>query len=136
MVSDTNHGVAACQHAGMQYRPTADELLECIAELLTDEVLPVVPAAVQHKVRVAANLANMLRAEWCLGAANDVAEVGRLQTLLGHDGPLDGLRDELSERLRSSDDADFDRAAWHVLVATSHDELAIAKPGHDSWEGQ
>lgn len=119
----------------MQYRPTADELLECIAELLTDEVLPKVPSDIQHKVRVAANLAAMLRAEWALGADADRREHVRLTELLGRDTDLGEQRAELATRLRAGDAGDFETAAWQVLVATSHDELAISKPGHDRWEG-
>ena len=44
----------------VKYRPTDAELLDAIATLLEDEVLPVVPPSVQHKVRVAANLARIL----------------------------------------------------------------------------
>ena len=41
----------------MQYRPTAAELLRDISSLLSDEVLEQVSVEVQHKVRVAANIA-------------------------------------------------------------------------------
>ena len=120
----------------MQYRPTAAELLDAIADLLTNEVLPVVPSEVQHKVRVAANLSGILRDEWRLGPAADERERERLGKLLGADGSLEALRSDLADRLRASDDSAFDTEAWGVLVATSRDELAIAKPGHDGWEGE
>ena len=47
----------------MQYRPTAAELLHDISALLSDEVLDQVSVAVQHKVRVAANIAQILERE-------------------------------------------------------------------------
>lgn len=128
---------AAAWHAQtVQYRPTAAELLESIADLLTNEVLPVVPSDVQHKVRVAANLSSILRAESLLGPDADARERERLGKLLGADGSLEALRSSLADRLRASDDSTFYAAAWNVLVATARDELAIAKPGHDGWEGE
>ena len=120
----------------MQYRPTAPELLDAIADLLTNEVLPVVPSEVQHKVRVAANLSTILREEFRSGSAADERERALLSELLASTGSTESLREVLATRLRISDDADFNAKAWDVLVATSRDELAIAKPGHDAWEGE
>jgi hypothetical protein len=119
----------------MQYRPTAEELLGTIADLLGQEVLDVVPGHLTHKVRVAENLSRILQREVELGATSDRREVERLTALLGHDGSLDELRDELTTRLRSSDDDAFDQAAWEAMVAITREDLAIAKPGHDAWEG-
>ena len=119
----------------MQYRPTAEELLGTIADLLGQEVLDVVPGHRTPKVRVAENLSRILQREVTLGAASDQREVDRLTALLGHPGTLEDLRAELTERLRTSDDDAFDQAAWEALVAITREDLAIAKPGHDGWEG-
>ena len=123
----------------MQYRPTAGELLATIADLIENELLSALPAAHQHKARVAANLARILEREERLapGAARDERE--RLGTLLGHDGEVADLSAELVARLRAGEgaqDAGFERAAWEALVAVARDDLAIAKPGHDRWEGE
>ena len=120
----------------MQYRPTAAELLSTIGDLLDDEVLPVVPEALQHKVRVAANLARILEREARLAPGALEREHDLLAGLLGHQGELEDLRSELTKRLRAGDEPEFERDAWEVLVAVARDDLAIAKPGHDSWEGQ
>ena len=53
----------------MQYRPTAAELLRDISALLSDEVLDQVSVEVQHKVRVAANIAQILEREVALAEA-------------------------------------------------------------------
>ena len=45
------------------------------------------------------------------------------------------LNTELVATLRAGADPEFERAAWEVLVAVGRDDLAIAKPGHDGWEG-
>lgn len=119
----------------MQYRPTAEELLGTIADLLGQEVLDVVPPHLTHRVRVAENLSRILQREVTLGAGSDQREVERLTSLLGHEGSLEELRAELAARLRTSDDTAFDQAAWEALVAITREDLAIAKPGHDAWEG-
>ncbi len=120
----------------MQYRPTAEELLSAIAELLDEELLPVLPEALKHKCRVAANLARILEREQRLGAEASACEHDRLASLLGSEGDVATLSVKLAERLRSDDDPVFQDRAWEDLVAVARDDLAIAKPGHDSWEGR
>jgi len=119
----------------MQYRPSASELLVAIAEVLEGEVLPVAPAEVQHKVRVAANLARIVSRELDLAPDADQAEAARLHRLLGHDGPIGSLEAELAEGLRVGSGPDPD-LAWAELVEICRSELAVAKPGHDRWEGR
>src|SRR5580765_6343423 len=91
----------------MQYRPTAAELLADIADLLEQEVLPVVGGPVQHKVRVAANVARILEQEVTLAADNAVRERTVELHLLGlpdGDGtPLPELRARLAAALRAGD---------------------------------
>ncbi|MBO0730532.1 MAG: hypothetical protein J2P57_14835 [Acidimicrobiaceae bacterium] len=120
----------------MQYRPTAEELLTAIAELLEDELLPVLPEELKHKCRVAANLARILEREQRLGADAAAREHDRLAAVLGSDGDVATLSAELAQRVRADDDPAFQRRAWEKLVAITRDDLAIAKPGHDSWEGR
>jgi hypothetical protein len=124
----------------MQYEPSAAELLAAIAELLEDEVLPAVPASLTHKARVAANLARILEREETLGPAAAARERERLAALVGDDDAQGGddvvaLAARLAERVRTDDDPDFSLRAWEALVAICRDDLAIAKPGHDAWEG-
>ncbi len=120
----------------MQYRPTARELLATIGDLLDDEFLPALPPELQHKARVAANLARILEREWLLDAGARRREHDRLAVLLGRHGTLEELAAELTVRLRAGADPAFETAAWEVLVAVGRDDLAIAKPGHDAWEGE
>lgn len=107
-----------------------------IADLLEEEVLGVVPEALQHKVRVAGNLCRILEREVTLSPGQLRDEHDRLAVLLGHGGDLSALNAELAERLGAGDDADFDRRAWEEMVATTRADLAVSKPGHDAWEGE
>lgn len=115
----------------MQYRPTSAELLTALAELLDDVLLPALPPGLQHQARVGANIARILEREVRLGPAALDRERELVRGLVGGLGDLETLAD----RLRTTDDEDFERGAWDALVAIAHDDVAIAKPGHDSWEG-
>lgn len=125
----------------MQYEPSAEDLLAAIAELLEDELLPAVPEGLKHKCRVAANLARILERQERLGPAAAARERERLAALVGP-GDTDtdtddavGLSQRLAQRIRTDDDPELQRSAWDALVAIARDDLAIAKPGHDAWEG-
>jgi hypothetical protein len=116
----------------VKYRPTDAELLDCIAGLLEDEVLPVVPPALQHKVRVAANLTRILERQQAITPAAESRESEELQHLLNRGGTLEELRTELNRRIR--DDSVDPQPTWDLLVATARDDLAAAKPGYDNWQ--
>ncbi len=119
----------------MQPLPSAASLLETIADLVEGELLPALPEHLQHRARVAGNLARILEREQRLGGAAGERERALLIDLLGHDGDLDELSAQLAGRLRAGADEAFERRAWEALVAIARDDLAIAKPGHDGWEG-
>jgi len=119
----------------MQYVPTSANLLATMAELLDNELLPALPGSLQHKARVAANICRILERQNELEPAAMQHELDLLAGVLGHGGDRVELSAELTGRLRSSSDADLDRRAWEAIVAIVRDDLAIAKPGHDGWEG-
>lgn len=120
----------------MQFLPAAPELLGAIATLLEDKVLGAVPPELQHQVRVAAHLSRLLEREARLGPDAWGRERELIADLLGVDP--DDVADPaaaLEERLRAGADPDFEARAWDVLVDVTRADLAICKPGHDSWEG-
>ncbi len=122
----------------MQYEPSAAELLAAIAELLEDELLPALPHAMKPQCRVAGNLARILEREQRLGPDSSVRERERLRALVGgggDSGDTAELSGQLAERIKTDDDPVFQQRAWDALVAITRDDLAIAKPGHDAWEG-
>jgi hypothetical protein len=124
----------------MQYEPSAEDLLAAIAELLEDDLLPALPDALRHRCRVAANLARILERQERLGPDAAARERERLLALIGggdeaEDDDAVALSAELARRIRADDDPAFHQRAWDALVATARDDLAIAKPGHDAWEG-
>ncbi|MEM7092454.1 MAG: hypothetical protein AAF567_05595 [Actinomycetota bacterium] len=99
------------QHADLRSdRPTAAELLEIIAETLSDSVVPATAPHAQHQARVAANLARMLARE--LGSAPE---------------PMPSLPSNLVD----ADDATA-AAAFVEVQALVQAKLAINKPGYDT----
>ena len=118
----------------MKFRPDDGELLDAIAGLLEGDVLGAVPPGLQHQVRVAANLTRILQRQAALEPAAVERERASLSAILGRDGDLRALRAELDRRLRSGEAGG--QPVWEVLVATARDDLAVAKPGYDSWEGE
>lgn len=125
----------------MQPRPTAEEILRDVAALLDDVLVPALSGPAQHQARVAASLVGIVHREVQLSAGNDAAEREAWTALLGERVPADGdllsLRRAVAEALRAglADDAAVDREVWPVLMATTRADLAIVKPGHDSWDG-
>ena len=115
-----------------QDRPTASELLAAIADLLREEVTPVLDEAdprLGFQMRVAANSLAILEREARLGPAADAREHERLVALLGRDssarrsqpraGPPTARAGERDER---------DAALMAHLEATIADKIAIANP--------
>lgn len=114
-----------------QDRPTAAELLSAIADLLREEVTPVLDEAdprLGFQMRVAANSLAILEREARLGPAADRREHARLVKLLGRDGSLDELNRELAHQIRHGDRDESDAALMAHLEATVADKIAIANP--------
>jgi hypothetical protein len=114
-----------------QDRPTASELLAAIADLLREEVMPVLDKAdpgLGFQMRVAANSLAILEREARLGPAADRRERERLVMLLGRDASLDDLNRELARQLRSGERDERDAALMAHLDATIADKIAIANP--------
>jgi hypothetical protein len=67
----------------VQDRPTADELLEALAEFLDAEVVPAFEGRKRFHAIVAANVARITAREFRLGPAQREAELAELGDLLG-----------------------------------------------------
>ncbi len=125
----------------MRYRPDDAELLDVVASLLEGDVLAALPPTVAHQVRVAASLCRILQRQATLEAPARERERRALIELLGlGEGPQTGLelmalRGELDDRLRDPAGHLDPVRVWEALVAVARDDLAVAKPGYDAWEG-
>lgn len=91
-------------------RPTAAELLDIVAETLTESVVPATASHAQHQARVAANLCRILQRE-----------------LSAEPHPVPDLPDSLL----TVDDATA-AAAYPIVLELVRAKLAINKPGYDA----
>ena len=125
----------------MQPRPTAEEILRDVAALLDDVLVPALSGPAQHQARVAASLVGIVHREVQFSAGNDAAERDAWTELLGDTAPPDAdlltLRQAAADALRGglADDQGTDATVWPVLLQSTRADLAIVKPGHDSWDG-
>lgn len=129
----------------MQHPPTASDLLATVAEVLDDEIVPALKGPVQHHARVAASIVAIIERELRLGPEAEIREQRLLAEILATDpngGPTPEdpaeRRAEVARRLRGglADDLGTHAEVWARLCEIVRADLAIAKPGYDSWEGR
>ena len=123
--------------ASVQDRPTAEELLSTIADLLEGDVLTATHGALKHQVRVAGNLCRILEREVGQRDANAEREVALLAAVLGVDPAehdAEALNRRLAERLAGEPDLELEQRAWPALLEIIRGKLAIDKPGHDAYD--
>jgi hypothetical protein len=114
--------------------PRGPALLDAVARLLRDVLLPALPPGnAAFQARVAANAVDLAAREMRLGPAADAAAIERLQSLLQQaaDGAsLDALEAALALAIRSGavdpDDAGLRAHLW----AGTLDKLAIDQPSY------
>ncbi|MDX1664772.1 MAG: DUF6285 domain-containing protein [Candidatus Promineifilaceae bacterium] len=126
----------------MQHFPDAVQLLEAVADHLTDQVLPTLQEPrLRFRTLVAANVLAVVARELTLAPAQAPEEWRRLAALLGDEGECPPGYEEqraaierMNRRLCGAiERGDFDEpAAWKQLLAhcrqTAQDKLAIANP--------
>lgn len=110
--------------------PRGPALLDAVARLLRDVLLPQLQGAAAFQARVAANAVDLAAREMRLGPTADAAAVERLQALLQHTGPADALETELALAIRSGAIDDRDPALRAHLWASTLDKLAIDQPAY------
>ena len=116
----------------MHQPPSAAQLLRTVAETLTAEAIPALTGPIQHRVRVAANIVEIVARELELGEATRQTERRLLMELAGHDDPA-----VVAHLLRSGaadDPVEHDRIR-DLLTEIARGDLAIAKPSYGDWDG-
>jgi Domain of unknown function (DUF6285) len=109
-------------------RPTASELVAAVREYLERDVMTTTEGRVAFHARVAVNVLGMVERELDLGAAQDAAEHARLVALLGREGTVRELTEDLARGIRD-DSVDV---PWSDLVdvvrGTVRAKLEVANP--------
>jgi hypothetical protein len=116
----------------MQDRPTADELLDSVAEYLFAELRPDVPREQRFKVLVAANVCAVVAREVRAGEEPDRLDLELFNELL--EGEVDDVRSaatELSRRLRAGELDDRIEELTPRLEEHVRRKLEIARPGYE-----
>jgi hypothetical protein len=113
--------------------PAGAEILDAVARLLRDTLIPQLPPDAVFQARVAANAVDLVARELRQGGPAQAAAISRLQTLLGHDGPLPALEAELALAIRQgrigADSAGLMDHLWAGTLA----KLAIDQPTYAAY---
>ena len=119
----------------MQDRPDAWELLDAVAELFEETLMPATEGGVRHQARVAANLCRIVQRELEMGDELERREVELLREVLGADpsAPIAELNLDLTNRLLAGDE-DLERRAWPALLEIVRGKLSVAKPGYTDYD--
>jgi hypothetical protein len=108
--------------------PDAQTLLVAATKYMEDELMPTLNGYHRFKVRVTVNVLNTIRRELEMREGQAMAEHERLVAILGHEGDVETLSRELSERIRKGDfSLDDERLRTHIKQSLS-DALSIANP--------
>ncbi len=112
--------------------PRGPALLDAVASLLRDVLMPQLPAgsAAAFQARVAANAVDLAAREMRLGPAAEAEAADRLQALLQHAGAPDALEAELALAIRNGAIDDQSPALRAHLWASTLDKLAIDQPSY------
>jgi hypothetical protein len=111
-----------------QSYPDIKTLLTAATKYMESELMPSLDGYHRFKVRVTVNVLNTIRRELEMRETQAKAEHKRLVAILGHDGDVETLSRELSERIRRGDfSLEDQRLRAHIKQSLS-DALSIANP--------
>src|SRR6202790_4426956 len=108
--------------------PDAKTILQAATKYMEEELMPTLDGYHRFKTRVTVNVLNTIRRELELGEGQAKAEHGRLVAILGHDGDVETLSRELSERIRKGEFSLEDQRLRSHIRQSLADALAIANP--------
>jgi hypothetical protein len=81
--------------------PSASTLLNAAVRYLQEELMPTLSGYHRFQTRVTVNVLNIIRRELELGEIHEFEERQRLTALIGHDGPIDELNNELCDLIHA-----------------------------------
>jgi hypothetical protein len=113
-------------------KPDATILIEAAIKYLEHELLPTLAGYHRFQTRVTVNVLNIVARELGQGDSHARDEQARLAALVGHDGPLAALNDELCAMIRGGARSIDDDALRDHLRRSLAESLAINNP---KWTG-
>ncbi len=109
-------------------RPTAPELLAAVRDHLRDVLMPTLEGQPAFHLRVAVNALSIVERTMAEGEEMDAAELSRLEDLLGEEGDLIDLNNDLAVRIRDGDLPGDRQALLDHLRMTAKDKLQLNNP--------
>ena len=118
----------------MQDEPRPDELVKAVADFLRDDIAPQMSGHAGFKLRVAINALDLVTRQLLHADDSDAAELHSLQLLLGVHGTLQGLNQDLAERIRQGD-VDLATPGLHEhLWQTTLAKLKVDQPNYAAYK--
>ncbi|NQV21938.1 MAG: hypothetical protein HQ511_11035 [Rhodospirillales bacterium] len=111
-----------------QNRPTAAELVDAVKTFLNQDVKPVLEDHTAFNMMVALKSLDIVQRELERGPEFAEAERARLVEILGRDGTLDALNQELTDRLRAGTLTLNDPTVKTHLIETTKAKVQIDQP--------
>ena len=109
-------------------RPNAQELLNAVREHLMNNLAPTLTGQPSFHLRVATNVLATIERTMENGEEMDQEEIDRLKTLLGTDGDVIGLNQQLADKIKSGEMDDKSSEVLDHLRQTTVDKLNLANP--------
>jgi hypothetical protein len=113
--------------------PTPVEMLEVVAAMIRDQLVPQLPPDAVFHARVAANAIDLVRRQLQTGDALEASSLVRLQQLLGRQGDAAALERELCERIRSGSLSTHSPGLIEHLMACTLAKMSIDQPSYASY---
>lgn len=117
----------------MQDDPSPIEILKLVAAYLRETAVPLLPKNESFHARVTANAVDMVRRQLELQTLGEQAEKQRLIAMLGHDGSLSALNEELCEAIRAGTADVSSPVLRQHLWSTTMAKLAVDQPGYSAY---
>lgn len=114
--------------------PHGADMLDAVARLLRDTLIPQLPADTVFQARVAANAIDLVAREIRLGAAAQTEATTRLKALLTLDASLPELEAELASRIHEGQVGADTPGLMDHLWATTLAKMAIDQPSYASYK--
>jgi|ERR1041385_950296 hypothetical protein len=118
----------------MQDAPTPDEILETVAKLMRETLMPELSGRPAYLARVAANALDLVRRQIQLEPAADSTERERLTALLGKEGSLADLNRALCEAIESHAVGSGTPGLAEHLWATAVEKVAVDQPNYAAYK--
>jgi len=117
----------------MQDKPTPDQLLQAVAQFLRERVMPQLDTQTAFHTRVSANVLDIVARQWQIAPPAEVQELDRLHALLGSDGTLNELNEQLCERIASGELTTATPGLVEHLWQITLDKLAVDQPRYETY---